>query len=155
MKHKRRIQFIKPRFQARLIGSFVGLAALAMLLQFLLLGTKLMTVAAGIPGGGAELAAEIPSVLLTILTLSGLIFLPIIFVFGIRITFRIAGPIYRFERFLKDVAEGRESQPCSIRSEDQLHELCLLMNAATEMPRARNAEVQARETASKPSVAAA
>jgi hypothetical protein len=142
--YKRRKRFIKPRLQTRMIGSFVALAALAMLLEFLLLGTKLMSVGGSLSGTGADLASEIPRVLFGAFALSCSLFLPLIFLFGVRITFRIAGPAHHLERFLKDVAEGRESQPCKIRAGDELQELCAWVNAATELPRAKNAELQAK-----------
>ena len=38
--------------------------------------------------------------------------------------------------FLSDVAAGTTREPCSIRSGDELQDLCRLVNAATEQARA-------------------
>ena len=47
------------------------------------------------------------------------------------VTFRIAGPIYRFEQYLAGIAEGRQLGPCRIREGDELVELCARINEAT------------------------
>jgi nitrogen fixation/metabolism regulation signal transduction histidine kinase len=49
---------------------------------------------------------------------------------GILATFRIAGPIYRFETYLDQVARGEEVGPCKLRKGDQLQGLCEKINEA-------------------------
>ena len=89
--NKRRIKLIQPRLQIKLVSSFVGLAALALLLQFILLGARFSKAAAALPGSGGELAAQVPGMLLGVLAVSFGVLIPIIFAFGVLITFRIAG----------------------------------------------------------------
>ena len=137
---RRSIRLINPRLQHRMVGAFVGLAVLAMLLQFLFLGARLTHVASTIPDGGAELATEVPLVLVKVLLVSLIALIPIIYAFGVRITFKLAGPIYRFESFLRAVSEGTQVEECRIRRKDQLHDLCRQINEATAMARAQNAE---------------
>ncbi|MCI0548990.1 MAG: hypothetical protein L0027_17130 [Candidatus Rokubacteria bacterium] len=136
---KRKQKLIRGTFQIRLVTRFVGLAALALLLQFLLLGGLLFRTVSGLEGDGGELYGELPGMLLLVFGLSVGVLLPILFGFGVVLTFRIAGPLHRIERFLAEVAEGAAHEPCSIRSGDELQELCRLVNAATEPARAAGA----------------
>lgn len=142
-KHPRRNKLIRPGFQLKLIGSFVGLAGLALLLQFLFLGQRLTDAASKIEGGGGEIAEAIPGMLLSVLVISIGILLPIIFAFGILLTFRIAGPLYRFEQHLGAIARGEDIGLCKIRKGDQLQSLCDKINAATETLRKGQAANQA------------
>ena len=137
---RRRRKLIKARLQLRLVGAFAGLAALAMLLQFLVLGYLMTTAAAEIEGGGGELAAAVPGALLVVLGFSALILLPCFVGLGVIFTFRIAGPVHRFEQFLDNVAAGQQIGPCRIRDADDLHSLCEAINRATEPLRRRTSE---------------
>ncbi len=127
----RKNKLVQPRLQLRLIGFFVGVAALGLLLQFLLLGARLSAALGRLDDGGAELADEVPAMMLEVLAFSALIVLPIVFAFGVLLTFRIAGPAYRIERHLRAVARGEESGPCRIRKTDELQSLCEAVNEAT------------------------
>ena len=63
--------------------------------------------------------------------------MPLSFAVGVLITFRVAGPVYRLERFLSEVLRGEKPADCRLRKGDELHELCALMNRATAGLRAR------------------
>ena len=131
-KYKRRIKIIKPRLQLKLVGVFVGLAALSVLLQSVLLAHRLTELSMRIPFGGDYLVEAMPGILFEILLFTFGLVLPLIFAVGVLITHRIAGPIYRFEQYLSQVAAGKEVGPCRIRGGDELHELCAIINRATE-----------------------
>ena len=135
--YRRRRKLIKPGIQLRLVLSFVGLSVMGLTLQFLLLGSRLTNAAAGLEGGGGDLAQEVPAMLLEIFGLSLAILVPVTFVFGILLTFRLAGPIFRFEQYLKTVAKGEQIGPCKIRRGDELQTLCDAINEATEPLRMR------------------
>ena len=137
--HVRGKKLIRPGLQLRLVGAFVGLAAVAMMLQFLFLGTRLVGALRELEGPGGQLAAQVPGMLLQVFAVSVALLLPIIFVMGITLTFKIAGPVHRFHLFLDSVAEGRQIGPCKIRKTDQLHDLCEAINRATEPLRRRHA----------------
>ena len=132
----RKQKLVRGSFQVRLVTRFVGLAALALLLQFLVLAGLLFQTVPGMEGDGGELYGELPGLLVLVFGLSLGVLLPILFGFGVVLTFRIAGPLHRIERFLSDVADGTAHEPCSIRSGDELQDLCRLVNAATEQARA-------------------
>jgi signal transduction histidine kinase len=131
-KYKRRIKIIKPRLQLKLVGVFVGLAALSVLLQSVLLANRLTNLSVNVPVGGQYLVDAMPSIISEILIFTFGLVLPLIFAVGVLITHRIAGPIYRFEEHLKDVAEDRASGPCQIRVGDELQELCDAINNAVK-----------------------
>ena len=50
---------------------------------------------------------------------------------GVLFTFRIAGPVYRFEQFLSAVVRGERPRDFRLRKGDQLTELAALINDAT------------------------
>ena len=130
-KYKRRIKLIKPRLQFRLIGAFLGLCALSFLLQSLLIGQRLSEAAAEMPAGGNYLQELLPSLMFEVLLFSFGLLLPLIFTVGVLVTFRIAGPVYRFEQYLGQVARGEQNGPCRIRKGDELQDLCDRINEAT------------------------
>lgn len=130
--HPRRNKLIQPRLQLWLVSSFVGLAGVGLLMQFLLLGYRLTSRSSEIAGLSGEVVDEVPSVLLETLLFSLVVVVPLIFAIGILVTFRIAGPIHRFETYLQSVIRGEQVDPCKIRTGDRLQPLCDLINQATE-----------------------
>ena len=129
---KRRRKLIKAGLQFRLIGAFGGLVALALLLEFLVLSWFVARAAGDLEGAGGQLAAQVPGMMLSVLGVSLLLLLPPFVIFGTLITFRVAGPVYRFETYLRQVAEGTQRGPCRIRDADELQSLCDAINLATE-----------------------
>jgi signal peptidase II len=66
--------------------------------------------------------------------------LPLTIAVGILVTFRIAGPVYRFEQYLKSVLRGELTGPCRIRKGDEFHELCELLNQVVSTLREQRTE---------------
>ncbi|MEM7307202.1 MAG: hypothetical protein AAF682_11060 [Planctomycetota bacterium] len=133
--YKRRRKIV-PGFQLKLVFLFLGFCTLALTAQTVLLAQSLTRVASGMPTGGEYLQQEVPGLLISVLLTSFVLLLPPIFAIGVLTTFRVAGPIHRFKMHLFEVAAGRDPGPCRIRKEDQLHELCALINAALDAARA-------------------
>ena len=131
-KYKRRIKLIKPRLQVRLIGAFTAVAVIALLLQYLLVAQHLTWTAARLPMGGEYLMDEIPRILMQVLGISFAVLFPLAFAIGVIATFRVAGPVYRFEKYMGELAEGGDPGICRLRSGDELQELCDLINEARE-----------------------
>ena len=129
----RRQTLPKRSLQLRLVASFVGMSTLALIIQFMMLGLRLSDLAG--QGGSEEFIAELPSFLLSVLALSFGVLLPLTVMVGIVTTFRIAGPIYRFEQYLGQVIRGEANGPCRIRDNDQLQDLCDLLNRGLETAR--------------------
>jgi hypothetical protein len=142
--YRRRIKLIKPRLQLKLVGVFVGLSALGFLMQSLHVGLRLSELAASIPEGGSYLMAVMPELPIEILLVSFGMLLPLTIAVGILVTFRIAGPVYRFEQYLKSVLRGEEVGPCRIRKGDEFQELCELLNQVTAALREQRAGAERR-----------
>lgn len=132
MHQKRKQRLVNPSLQMWLVGTFVGLSVIAMLLQFLFLGARLTSFLSNLDGPGGQLAEEVPGMLLQVFAVSLGILVPVVFSLGIVITFRVAGPVHRFEQYLKALARGEVSTPCRIREGDRLQSLCDAINEATE-----------------------
>lgn len=136
-RQSRKKKLVQPGLQLRLIASFVGLSTLAMLLQFVFLGGRLMQAVGSLDDGGGQIADEIPGVMLGVLGVSLALFLPLVFALGLLLTNRVAGPAYNLERYVRRVARGEETQPCRIRKGDELQGLCDAINELTEPLRTR------------------
>jgi hypothetical protein len=128
---KRRRKLIKPGLQLRLSGRFLGLAVLMMGLQYALLQGILTRVAGGLPGDRGLLIEQTPAIGLELLGWTALIFLPLTLLVGVIGSFRIAGPLYRFEVFLKTVIAGRGAEDIRLRNGDELMDIATLLNEAT------------------------
>lgn len=130
-KHPRKKHVINPRLQWKLTTVFLCLACMALLLEAMVLNRVLVRVADKMPRDGEILLGELPGMLSNGLLLSALVVVPLTVSFGLLATFRVAGPIYRFEEYLKRVVRGEKPGPCKIRTNDELQELCDLINEAT------------------------
>ncbi len=130
-RYKRRIKLIRPRLQLKLVSVFAGIAILSLLLQCLLFYETMSGIALLLPNDGLIVATELNGNILRILLLSLLVLLPAIFWIGILVTFRIAGPVYRLETYLRQVARGERPADCRLRNGDELVELCAAVNDAT------------------------
>lgn len=128
--YKRRIKLIQPRLQWRLILTFSGIALLGLVLQFILFAATISALAADLPQDGPLMIETIPSYTLAVLGISLCVLLPLSIIVGIMVTFRIAGPLYRFEQHLKAIARGEDPGECRIRKRDELHDLCRTINEA-------------------------
>lgn len=127
---RRRVKLILPRLQLTLVGWFLAVTVVGLLLQFALLSAFLTRFAAALPDGGARLAEQGMEMLVGALGVSLLLIVPIAVGVGILTTFKIAGPIYRFERYFEELARGEWSGPCQIRKGDALQQTCDKLNAA-------------------------
>jgi len=134
-KYKRRVKLIKPRLQFKLIGGFVGLSALSLLMQSMLLGLGIARTANELPNDGAFLTGAAPQLVAEAMLLSMGLLLPLSVAVGVLLTFRIAGPVYRLERFCEMVARGERPADVRLRDGDELVELAQCINAATASAR--------------------
>jgi hypothetical protein len=149
---RRRTKLILPRLQLWLIGTLTGTASLALVAQYQILTTRLAEFAQTMPSGGSYLAQEIPRLTTGMLLISFGLLLPTIVGLGVLVTFRIAGPIFRFKQHLDAVARGEDVGPCRVRRGDLLHDLCASINQAVGTLRAdaKEAAVPAALPAEEP-----
>lgn len=127
---KRRKKLINRDIQVKLVASFGGVALLAMLIQFLIVGYTLTEAVSTLENGG-QLASQVPGALVSSLVISLIVLTPIFMMVGVMLTFRYAGPLYRFEQYLLSLSKGESLGPCKIRKGDQLQSLCTAINLAT------------------------
>lgn len=128
-------QLIHPRLQWRLVLTFLGVSLVGLLLQFVLCAATMSALASELPQDGPLLMERIPSYTLTILAISMCVLFPLTITIGILATFRIAGPLFRFEQHLKAIARGEDPGECHIRKGDQLQDLCDTFNSALDAMR--------------------
>lgn len=138
--HPRRQKLIKAGIQLRMSGIFAGLTIVCLLLQWLLFSALLTSAANQMPVGSEYLLDLVPTLLGRSILFSVALALPLTLLVGILTTFRITGPIYRFESYLRGVISGTQLGPCKIREGDALGELCSLINEATEPVRRRQVQ---------------
>jgi hypothetical protein len=132
MRYKRRLlRLVQPRLQVRLMLAFGAVAAIGLLLQYLLFTLVLTRAAEGLPRDGLLLLDQLGEVLLTILLGSFLVLLPVVGLVGILATHRWAGPLFRFERFLKELAAGERPPDIRLRDGDELTGFADLLNRVT------------------------
>lgn len=141
--YKRRRKLVKPRLQLRLTLMFVGLSALALLLQFVLFSHTVTSAALSLPNDDALLLERASGLLLRDMLFSLAVFLPLMFAVGILMTFRVAGPVYRFETFLRQIRRGEKPLDFRLRKGDELQDLADLLNEVTEP--LRRADAPARD----------
>lgn len=128
--NQRKKKLIQPRLQMTMILSFLGIAVLALLLQFLLFQSTLSMLAADMPQDGALLLERIPGFTLLVLAISLCVLLPMTFFVGVLVTFRVAGPMHKFDMHVQAIARGEDPGECRLRKNDQLQEFCAHLNAA-------------------------
>lgn len=135
-RYKRRKKLIKPRLQLKIVATFVCLACISVLIQTIVFNLALIKLSKTTDLDTATMLVELPNVLTSSLMVSLALLLPAMIIVGIMLTFRIAGPVYRFETYLRATANGEKLGPCRLRARDELHELCGLINEALARARA-------------------
>ncbi len=138
-KHRRRKHLIKPRLQLLYVLVSLSTASLYVLLQAIMMNWMVSKIAADIPGGEELVIPPFLEGLRTTLLVCFLVLVPMTVAIGVLVTFRVAGPIYRFERFLEEIIAGGKPGPCRLRKGDELQDFCDLLNRATEPLRRRDA----------------
>ena len=131
-KTKRAVRLVQPGLQLRLILTFAGVAALALLLQFTLFMSALSEAAVELPNDGLVLLERTHGILTGVFVTSLALLLPTLFGIGLVLTHRVAGPIYRMEAFLNQLARGESPPDLRLRRGDELQEFGQLVNRATE-----------------------
>jgi hypothetical protein len=130
-KFKRSKKLIEPRIQIRFGLVFLAMAGVAALVQSTVMGYFLTGLASEMPTDGLKLRTSMPQVLGTSFLVTFCMLAPLMIIIGIRSTFKIVGPLYRFRVHLRGVLARQDSQPCRIRSDDELQDFCSLLNQVT------------------------
>ncbi len=130
MRRARTRKFINKGLQRKLIAVFVGVATYYSLFQVYLLNRSLVHMADGV-GAGPEVLDGLPTIVQDNLAITLYVLVPTMWAFGVIVTHRIAGPLYRLEQHLAAIAAGGDPGPCNLR---KFVELCETMNAAGDRP---------------------
>lgn len=138
IRYKRRQYIVAPGFQLRYVGLILMLVFLTALVCcyfvyytiMLVLGDKLANV---YPQG--RLVSIVNMVNLRIL-LSMVVLVPIVFILGILASHKIAGPIYRIEKFLGAMSTGMLAEKLTLRKKDELVSLADGINRVSESVKA-------------------
>ena len=133
-RYKRKQYIVAAKFQLKYVGLILVMVFLTGILcsyvvyytSMLLLGDKLANV---YPQG--RLIAIVNTVNTRII-LSLLLITPLVVVIGVYASHKIAGPIYRIERFLKSMVSGEISEPLTLRKNDELVSLADGINSVAE-----------------------
>lgn len=136
-RYRRRKKLIEPRLQLKFALVFFATASIAVLVQAAMLVKTLVEMAAKMPNDGSRVMADLPMLLTFNLLVTFAILIPLALGIGVLGMFRIAGPIYRFRKFLNDVIAGEKPADIRLRKGDELLELCALLNEATAPLRVR------------------
>ena len=140
MKNKRKQKWIQPQQQAALVVLILAAAVCAVIIQASIMTYWMTRFAESLPNDGALASRSLPGLLLKSSVVTLALLVPVLYVFGRTVTFRIFGPMYRFRQFLKGVIRGEHPRPCSLRSKDQFKDVCELLNQVTAEQRARQVE---------------
>ena len=119
---------IKRSFQLRLVGACMGITTIALMLQFLLLSFFVTKSTAELGQAGGVLADQLPGMLLVVLGLTLVVILPIVFMVGVRVTFRFAGPIHKIEQHMLALGRGESRGKVRLREGDELQFLADAIN---------------------------
>jgi len=111
---------------------FACMAACSVLLQSIALAATMGFLADELPYDGNVLMGETLGFLRLNLLVTLAFVLPLNLIIGRTVTFKIAGPLYRFEVYLKQLIRGERPGPCRIRRSDELQDFCGLLNEAVK-----------------------
>jgi hypothetical protein len=139
---RRRKKLIKPGLQLKATFVFLGTSCIGIIVQTIVLFSTLTKVASEVPNDSLYVMSVIPRMVTTSLLVTFALLVPLTLAVGILITFKIAGPIYRMEQFMKQIISGEKPGDCSLRDGDQLHDFCALLNQATASARCEDEAVQ-------------
>jgi hypothetical protein len=147
MHNRRRKKLIEPRLQLRFSLAFLATSFALVLVQAIVLTFLLQRVADQMPNDGMLLRAGLARILLASFAVTFLLLAPLSLAVGIRTTFPVVGPIYRFRVYLRELIDDKRPGPCRIRKGDELQDLCELLNEATAPLREATALTQETRTA--------
>jgi methyl-accepting chemotaxis protein len=130
--YKRRTYFIEKSFQAKFILKFCALVAIGGLLTIRLLYILAMQSTTVSIVNSRVVVRTIADFILPILIQTVVIVTIILSIVTVIVTLfishKIAGPLYRFKKIMKELEEGNFSQDFQIRRLDQLQDLAVAFN---------------------------
>lgn len=139
IRHRRTRKLVLPTLQLRLVVLLTVMVTAALLLQSFLIVNGFQRELARLRESGEDVLGALPTVMREALVFALGMLVPVVFGMGILLTFRIAGPAFRMERWLRAIARGEEPERIRLRAGDHLGSLCDALNEAVDALRARRA----------------
>jgi hypothetical protein len=136
-KYKRRKILINPRLQLLSALVFMSTASTYVLVQAILLNRLVTTSLQQYQGHDPELLDTLLSGIVGNLALTFLLLVPVSLLCATMLTFRFAGPIYRFETYLQQFLTGEDPGPCHVRKEDEFKDIAALLTQLRDMAQER------------------
>lgn len=133
----------KPGLQFRLSMFFVSITCVAAMFQVFLINRALYDIARILPNDQEQVLDALPDVFYSGIAWTVFVLMPVMLMFGMFVTFRIAGPVRRMEQHLDDIASGKEVGDCQLRARDELHDLCDAFNRGIRALRERSGATDA------------
>lgn len=131
---RRRRKLIRPDVQLRVVVIAVAVASLALLVNFAFSFSAAAAARSQITSGMSALAGFeiLQRELFRKFAISVSLAVPCAVGVGILYSFRFAGPIYRIRKHLGEMRTGRWDRPCTLRTGDDLQDVCDELNGASE-----------------------
>lgn len=132
--NKRRIVLIDHRFQLRMAAAFIALQAFLTTIfaagLYLFMDSELHADLASAHASYQSLSQMLLPIVVILAVFSVTLSIVLVTVFVIRISHKIAGPMYRFHTVLESLAQRRFDAFTQIRPDDQLGELAFSLDKA-------------------------
>ena len=122
-KDRRRSTLVQPRLQWKMIGACGLMIVGALVVNAIGLTLLLRGLAAELPTDGMLLLERLPGRLAGMLLVTTLLVGPLVLALGLRYSHRIAGPLFRIERALRNALTEGEYEDLRLRRGDELQEL--------------------------------
>ncbi len=138
-RYRRKQYLVAKKFQLKYVGLILLLVSLtAIMCSYVIYCTMMLTMGDKLanvyPQG--RLMAIVNMVNLRILLTMLLVVAPLVVIIGIYASHKIAGPIYRIEKFLGSMADGDLSLPLTLRRNDELLSLASGINRVIDSVKA-------------------
>jgi len=111
--YPRKKKLIKPGLQLKLAGMFIAIALGATFVQAVTFNRTMMRVAHLLPNDQEIFERIWPDLFRSSVLLTSLVIVLAIYCVGVALTHKLFGPIYRFEKYLRELKAGTASRPCS------------------------------------------
>lgn len=134
--NKRRIVLIDHRFQLRMAAAFVGLQVLLTTLfafgLYLFMDSEIHADLASAHASYQSLSQILLPIVVILAVFSVSLSIMLVTLFVVRISHKVAGPMYRFRTVLEALAQRRIDPMTRIRPDDQLGELAISLDKAVQ-----------------------
>ena len=131
MKNRRRKRLLGTSLQRKLlvliiIAAVAPASIIAVCLYYLIF--NLFAWQLGIPEAVAYNLLPVAERVGFILLVGLPIILTVIWIVAVKVSHRIAGPLYRLEKEIEEIVSGRKSGPIKLRKDDELHSFASKIN---------------------------